>query len=311
MTIVDVHELTKIYSTGMKKGDIVALDSVSMSVAQGEIFGLLGPNGAGKTTMMKVILGITQITSGEVTIAGLPPSNPRSRQRVGYLPENHRFPDYMTGYQLLLFTGQMHGIDTREYEERADRLLDLVGMTKWAHVNIRKYSKGMLQRIGLAQSMIPDPDLLLLDEPTDGVDPVGRTEIREVLRHIRDEGKSIVLNSHLLAEVETVADRVAILNKGRLARIAPVEELTSRQSQYEVEADFGNKLLKLPEELGRTVMLSSRALTVELEDPEKINDIIDHLRFKQISIKSVRPMKVSLEQSFMEAVAQPSEEASE
>lgn len=302
MNVVDVQELTKIYRTGMKKGGITALDGVSLSVEQGEIFALLGPNGAGKTTMFKALLGITRITVGSATISGLPPSDPGSREKVGYLPENHQFPYHLTGLGLLELTGRLHAMSRSEIESRTDALLALVGMERWANTKIRKYSKGMLQRIGLAQALVADPEILLLDEPTDGVDPVGKVEIREALKKVRDEGKSIMLNSHLLSEVESVADRVAILSRGKLVRLSSVEELTSRKSQFEVEADFGNRLFDVPEEIGRKISLSTGRLVVELKDEKYVNNIIDELRLKKISIHSVKPIKVSLEQSFIETI---------
>ena len=182
MNVVDVEQLTKVYQTGLKRGNIVALNQVTLGIAQGEIFGLLGPNGAGKTSMMKILLGITRATSGDVAVMGLPPSEPASRERVGFLPENHRFPYHVTGVGLLELTGRMHGMPGPSMQQRIEELLPLVGMERWGNTKIRKYSKGMSQRIGLAQAMMPDPDLLLLDEPTDGVDPVGKIEIREVLK---------------------------------------------------------------------------------------------------------------------------------
>jgi ABC-2 type transport system ATP-binding protein len=311
MTIVDIQDLTKVYSTGMRKGDVVALDGVSLSVTEGEIFALLGPNGAGKTTLLKAVLGITSITSGSVTVRGIPPSDSRSRVGVGYLPENHRFPGHLTGLGLLELTGRMHRLDRPQLDQRSEELLELTAMSRWSGMKLRKYSKGMLQRIGLAQALMPDPDLLFLDEPTDGVDPVGRAEIRQVMTRVRVEGKTIVLNSHLLSEVETVADRVAILSRGRLMKVAIVEELTSRASQYEIEAEFGNTLIAVPDEVGKLVVLSSRRMVVELVDPVRVNDIIDDIRMKRITIKTVKPLKVTLEQSFLEAVAGDNEEASQ
>ena len=307
MAVIEVHDLTKIYRTGMRKGDIVALDNVSLSIGMGEIFGLLGPNGAGKTTLFKVLLSITAATSGDAKIFGRPPSDPRSRLRVGYLPENHRFPHHLTGLGLLEFTARMYGIPQSEFEHRADELLELVGMTKWADTKIRNYSKGMGQRIGLAQAMISDPDVLLLDEPTDSVDPIGKIELRKVLERIRTDGKSIVLNSHLLSEVESVADRVAILSRGRLVRVGTIEEMTSRKSQYDIEADMGSHLIEIPEEIGKTVVVTARGITVELTKMENINHIIDLLRMKKISIVSVKPVKVSLEQSFLETITDDQE----
>jgi ABC-2 type transport system ATP-binding protein len=308
MNVIDVQDLTKVYSAGLKKRGIVALDKVMFTVEQGEVFGLLGPNGAGKTTFLKVLLGITQITSGDVTIAGYAPSDPQSRQKVGYLPENHLFPGHLTGLGLLEFTGRLYGMKRSDIEQRADALLELMAMDNWANLKIRKYSKGMLQRIGLAQALICDPDILLLDEPTDGVDPVGKVEIRKVLEKIRQEGKTIVLNSHLLSEVEAVADRVAILSKGKLIRISTVDELTSRQSQYEVEAEFGNRIITIPPDVGKLLSISSTRLIAEFAEEKHVNYLIDLLRTKHINIRSVRPLKLTLEQSFMETLGASREE---
>jgi len=302
MNVIDVQDLTKIYQAGMKKRGIVALDNVTLSVPQGEVFGLLGPTGAGKTTFLKVILGITQPTTGSVSILGLPPSDPRSRHAVGYLPENHRFPAHLTGMQFMKLTGRLYGMDTDEIADRATHLLELVGMAKWADTKIAKYSKGMSQRIGLAQALMCDPDLLLLDEPTDGVDPVGKVEIRGVLEKVRDDGKTIVLNSHLLSEVEAIAERVAILSRGRVVRISSVEELTSRKSQFEVEADIGSQVISIPSEMGKIISITSKGLIAELTKEEDINYIIDQLRLRRINIRAIKPMKVSLEQSFIETL---------
>ncbi len=307
MAVIEIQDLTKIYRTGMRKGDIVAVDNLNLGIEMGEIFGLLGPNGAGKTTLFKVLLNLTPATSGDARLFGRSPSDPRSRLQVGYLPENHRFPYHLTGLGLLELTGRMYGMKQALIETRAEELLEVVGMTKWADTKLRKYSKGMGQRIGLAQAMISDPDVLLLDEPTDGVDPVGKIELRKVMERIRADGKTIVLNSHLLSEVESVADRVAILSRGRLVRVGTVEELTSRKSQYEIEADLGNRLLKIPEEIGKTIVVTSRGMTVELVKKEYINDVIDILRMKKVSISAVKPLKISLEQSFLETISSASE----
>jgi ABC-2 type transport system ATP-binding protein len=306
MNVIDVQNLTKVYEVGK----VVALSDVSLSIEQGEIYALLGPNGAGKTTLFKVLLGITQITSGSAQITGLPPSNPQSRQKVGYLPENHRFPGHVTGLGLLQLTGRLYGHSKDGIDSRAKELLELVGMTRWANVKMKRYSKGMSQRIGLAQAMISNPDILMLDEPTDGVDPVGKIEIRDVLKKVRDDGKSIVLNSHLLSEVESVANRVAILSKGKVLKVGSVDELTSRGSQYEIEAEFGEQKIELPENIGRILSIDEGRLTVELSDEKNINYIIDELRKRQINIISIKPMKITLEQSFLETVTNNKEASS-
>lgn len=303
MAVIEIDELTKVYKTGMKKGDIVALDCVSLDIQAGEIFGLLGPNGAGKTTLFKVLLSITAISAGRARINGLAPENPRSRAGLGYLPESHRFPGYLTGLGFLNSAGRLHGMNQTEISTRTESLLRLVGMERWSDSKLKTYSKGMLQRIGIAQAMISDPDILLLDEPTDGVDPIGRVEIRKMMENLRGEGKTIVLNSHLLSEVESVADRVAILQKGRIARIGTVESLTTRKCRYEIDAEIGNRLVKIPKEIGQIVSLSTNHAVVQLEKEENINFVIDELRRLRIKIVAVRPEKVTLEQSFMETVA--------
>ncbi len=302
MDIIETVDLTKIYPTGMRKGNVVALNGVSLSVKQGEVFGLLGPNGAGKTTLVKTLLGITSITSGEARVNGLDPDDPTSRDKVGFLPENHRFPHHLTGLGLVEYAGRLCGMKTDEIDSRAEHLLELTGMTKWANTKIRKYSKGMAQRIGLAQALVSDPDLVFLDEPTDGVDPVGKVELRSVLKKIRDEGKTVFLNSHLLSEVEAVADRVAILLQGKVVKQGTIDELTTRGSQYEIEANIGEKRIEIPEAIGKRLAITTKSMTVALNDPEDINRLIDELRLRKISIRSVKPVRQTLEQSFFETV---------
>ncbi len=303
MNVVTVSDITKVYNTGMQKGGITAVDCVSLHIESGEIFGLLGPNGAGKTTLFKMLLGITGVTSGEAMLLGYPPSNPKSRERIGYLPENHRFPEHLTGLGLLQLTGNMYKLDKEIIEKRSAELLELVDMTKWASTKMKKYSKGMLQRVGLAQAMINDPEVLFLDEPTDGVDPIGRAEIKNVMQKIRDDGKTIILNSHLLSEVEMVADRVAILQNGKLAKIGTVDEMTNKKLQYEIQAEFRETLFDIPEEIGKLQSLSRGRMVVELVDESKINWVIDSLRRKKIDIRVVKPIKITLEQSFIETVS--------
>ncbi|MCP4685820.1 MAG: ABC transporter ATP-binding protein [bacterium] len=310
MNIIETRDLTKIYQTGLKKGNVVAVDGVTLEVKPGEVFGLLGPNGAGKTTFVKALLGVTSITSGEALINGLPPSDPLSRDKVGFLPENCRFPAHLTGLGLMEFSGRLCGMKESEIDQRSRKLLQLVDMEKWAGTKIRKYSKGMAERVGLAQALISDPDIVFLDEPTDGIDPVGKKEIREVLRRIREQGKTVFLNSHLLSEVEAVADRVAILSRGKLVKTGTVEDLTVRASQYEIEADIKNERIEIPAEIGQRVSITAKGMIVVLNDPESINQIIDELRLRHISIRSVQPMRQTLEQSFFEAVAdEPEAEA--
>ena len=227
---LEVESLRKTYRDGFfRSRNVEALRGVSFRVERGTIFGLLGPNGAGKTTLIKVLLGIVHKSGGNAMLMGLPAGDRRGRVSVGYLPENHRIPRHHTANSALEYYGALSGMTGREIRERRPGLLELVGLAAWGNSPVRKFSKGMLQRLGLAQALMHNPDLLVLDEPTDGVDPVGRSEMRATLRRLRDEGKTIFINSHLLQEIELVCDRVAILVKGELRREGLVETITRRQ----------------------------------------------------------------------------------
>jgi len=216
-----------------------ALKGVSLKVARGEVFGLLGPNGAGKSTLVKILMTVVKPTRAEGTVLGLPMATKEALRRVGYLPENHRFPKYLTGRQTLDFFAALSGAPRSWRKRRIPELLDVVGMTEWADQKVSRYSKGMLQRVGIAQALSADPDLVVLDEPTDGVDPMGRRDIRDVLVRLRNEGKTVFINSHLLSELEMICDRVAIMVSGRVARYGTLGELAVSRRCYEVEVEGG------------------------------------------------------------------------
>lgn len=297
MNAVEAFQITKKFS----RGKITALNEVTLSVKGGTIFGLLGPNGAGKTTLVKILLGILFPTSGSATIFGCKINDIKIKETIGYLPENHRYPDFLKGGDVLDYYAKLSGVKKRRRIQNKKQLLKLVNMEQWQQTKLKKYSKGMLQRLGLAQAMINDPQILFLDEPTDGVDPIGRKEIRDILIHLKEEGKTIFLNSHLLSEVEMICDEVAILDKGELIRRGTVEELTSASKTYRIETS------KLTEDL--TNELKNHALKVEqhngfiqlsVSSYKKLNAIIDHLRERSVDIKSVVPHKQSLEESFIE-----------
>jgi len=300
---IAINALEKVYpSPGRGMPPVHALKPLSLDVHPGEVFGLLGPNGAGKTTLIKLLLGVIRPSAGGGTMLGAPLGVPESRRRVGYLPENHRFPNYMTGQGVLDFFGALAGVDSATVRRRSDVLLERVGMARWRTTRIRKYSKGMLQRIGIAQALINDPAIVFLDEPTDGVDPVGRKEIRDLIAALRDEGRTIFLNSHLLGEVETMSNRVAILVEGEIQRIGTVRELTEqgRLTRVEVAPEsmeaFNRALASMPHHERTDV-----TATVE-GGAEQINAIIDHLRSQEVMIVSVTPLRLSLEDLFMTIV---------
>ncbi len=299
---IDLHHVEKIY-----KGKVHALRGIEMRVHHGEIFGLLGPNGAGKTTLVKIMMTVVRPTKARGTVLGRPIGHKPTLARVGYLPEHHRFPSYLTGRQVLEFYAALAKVDRKTRRARSAELLGLVGMGEWANKKISSYSKGMMQRVGLAQALMNDPDLIVLDEPTDGVDPVGRREIRDVLVKLKAEGKTVFVNSHLLSELEMVCDRVAILVQGNVATQGTIEDLTAESQRYEIVID-GDVPLWIGEfdELRSEQDEDGRTLLVRVgSDPVQVQPIVDRLRADGRTIYSIKPARESLEDLFMRAVTDP------
>lgn len=302
---VDIRGVEKIY-----RGKTHALRGVDLSIAPGEVFGLLGPNGAGKSTLVKILMTVIRPTKCTGTMLGKPIGNKATLARVGYLPEHHKFPSYLKGAQVLDFFGAMSGVSRAERKRKAAELLELVDMSAWASTRIGRYSKGMRQRIGIAQSLMNDPQFVVLDEPTDGVDPVGRRDIRNILVRLKDEGRTVFLNSHLLSELEMVCDRVAIMVKGKVTRQGTIDELTEDTRRYVIT-------LHNPSDLTEAASLVTQALSIEgvrtedsngtisipSPDAEAIQPAIDELRSKGHTIRAIQPSRASLEDLFMSAVA--------
>jgi len=305
MQAISCESLTKVYrTTPFARSGITALNQVSLEIPPGQIFGLLGPNGAGKTTLVKILLSLTRPTGGRASILGVPVPEVRSRERAGFLPENHRYPPSMTGEQVLRYFGTLSGVPRADLDVRVPALLERVGMSAWAGTRVRKYSKGMLQRVGLAQALVNDPAVIFLDEPTDGVDPVGRKEIRDILRTLKQEGKTVFLNSHLLSEVELVCDRVAILDRGSIVRTGSVEELTTSATDYVVGFDGTLPAALLDEIRARVlpVVAEGQTLRARLDGTAALNRFIDLLRGHGVAITSVARQRTTLEESFMSLV---------
>lgn len=305
MHALECDRLSKTYTTGVRgKREIHALQDLTLSVGHGEIFSLLGPNGAGKTTCVKIMLSLTHPTGGSASLLGLPVSDPKARRKVGYLPENHRFPGYLTGEQVLFSFGSLAGVRKAELEARTNQLLNVVGMQDWRKVKVKRYSKGMMQRLGLAQAMINDPDVIFLDEPTDGVDPVGRKEIREVLRNLKAAGKTIFLNSHLLSEVELVSDRVAVLDHGKLLKVGTVDELTVTDSSYTIGIEGTVPEAFITEATARVlgVTIGGEGLIARVPDTGRLNAVIDLLRAHRVAITSIQKQRSTLEESFINLI---------
>jgi ABC-2 type transport system ATP-binding protein len=339
---IDLTDVAKTYKG--RRGGVQALRGITMQVYPGEIFGLLGPNGAGKSTLVKILMTVISPTRCKGTMLGRPVGHKETLARVGYLPEHHRFPEYLTGAQVLDFYAALAKVRRSERRKRAGELLELVGMSGWGAKKVKSYSKGMRQRIGIAQALMNEPDLIILDEPTDGVDPVGRRDIRNVLTELKSRGKTVFLNSHLLSELEMVCDRVAILVQGLVSSQGTIDELTERDKHYSIELAMP-ELQSTPEEIrallpdtlvrpasqlteGSSTPLTSTALArrigyraelasgqwIEIEknhiriggdDALSIQPVIDALRERNAVIRAIRPQRPSLEDLFMRAVTDP------
>jgi ABC-2 type transport system ATP-binding protein len=330
---IDLQRVTKIY-----KRRVRALDGIEMRVRRGEVFGLLGPNGAGKSTLVKIIMSVTRPTDADGQVLSLPIGSKASLVKVGYLPEHCRFPRYLTGRQTIEFFAALSNVSKPERKKRASELLDLVGMSRWADARIATYSKGMLQRVGVAQALVNNPDLVILDEPTDGVDPAGRREIRDVLLRLKSEGRTVFVNSHLLSELEMICDRVAILVAGRVVQQGTLDELTIDRQCFSIEIAASNgpaALLKsaletqanasfnnhtgtgLPPIAGRPpaipsasgvladgtwIQIQEAVLRIGTTEVTRIQPVIDALRAAGLVIRRITPVRPSLEDLFMEAV---------
>ncbi len=299
---IETRELAKTFRMRWKRREVKAVDHVSLRLERGATFGFLGPNGAGKTTFVKMLLAVIRPTSGEAKLFGRDAWSPEARRSVGYLPENHRFPGYMTGSGMLDFYSALSGMGARARNRRIPELLELVGLKKWGDVRLKKYSKGMLQRLGLAQALMHSPSLLILDEPSDGVDPVGRKQIREILRALEEQGVTIFINSHLLVEVEMFCRQVAILDAGRVALTGSVRELTAGQGYRVMAAGVPERLAD--DLSARAAAASTRDGVMEFlfPDREQANLAIDLLRAGHCEIEGVVRTSSTLEEVFMRTV---------
>jgi ABC-2 type transport system ATP-binding protein len=246
-------------------------------------------------------LGITFPDSGNARLLNQDFQNINVKKKIGYLPENHKYPNYLKGGEVLRFYGKLSGLDGKTLENRVDSLLDLMNLARWKNSKVKTYSKGMMQRLGLAQAMINDPDLIFLDEPTDGVDPIGRKEIRDILIELKNRGKTIFVNSHILSEVELITDNVAILNKGKLLKEGTVKELTEKKEEYRIsfEGELKEELLTGVQGLKKN---KENNFTLNVADIGELNRTIDILRDRNILIKEIIPQKNTLEEMFISLI---------
>ena len=299
---VETKGLIKIFRNRWTGKEVRAVDGISLNVEHGSTFGLLGPNGAGKTTFVKLLLSCAHPTAGRAMIFGRDSRESEARRPAGYLPENHRFPTYMTGHGMLDFYGALSGMDAAALRKRIPELLATVGLAEWGAVRLGKYSKGMLQRVGLAQALMHAPSLLVLDEPTDGVDPIGRRQIRDILQSLEQQGVTIFLNSHLLAEVELFCRDVAIIHRGKVALEGRVKDLTAG-SGYRVEAE------SVPERLQKELRTKAKSVAERnghieflFGSRDEANQALDLLRAGGCAIETMARTSSTLEDVFVKTV---------
>ncbi|MDC0302648.1 ABC transporter ATP-binding protein [bacterium] len=297
--VLDLSGIRKTY-----RGGVEALKGIDLQVPRGCIYGLLGPNGAGKSTMVKILTTLIRRSGGEGTMLGKPIGDRSALQKIGLLPEHAQFPDYLTGRQVIEFTAGLQDVSTADCQSRADSLLELVQMTEDQNRKMKSYSKGMKQRIGIAQALVNDPDIVFLDEPTDGVDPAGRRDFRVLMKKLREEGLTIFINTHILSELEPIVDRVAIISHGELLGEGVLDDLRSSKPTYQIEFEghLAPKRIQAMSDQGLTI--ESGLITAATSKAGEVQPVIDQLRQDGHVIVRVEKHTQSLEELFMGYVDQ-------
>jgi len=304
-SIIRIRGLEKAFRGHLGIGRFPAVRNLNLEVRRGESFGLLGPNGAGKTTTLKMLLGLLRPDSGQIELLGRNPSDPRARARVGYLPEHPYFYDYLTATEFLDFYARLQGIPPSQRRDRVQETLERVGLRGREKTPLRKFSKGMLQRIGLAQAIQHDPDLVILDEPMSGLDPIGRRQVRDLILSLRDAGKTVFFSSHILQDAEMVCDRVAILKEGSLVSVGRLDEMVSRSVKF-IEVSVRGKL---PESLeAERVSSDGEVSLIRVPDLDALGPTLAAVQSANCQLLSVWPRKDTLEDLFMRQIEGTGEE---
>jgi ABC-2 type transport system ATP-binding protein len=297
MNAIETHNLRKVF------GDNIAVRSLILQVEPGEVFGFLGPNGAGKTTVIKMLLGLVAPTSGSAMLLGAPLGDRATRARIGFLPEHFRFHDWLTACEFLDLHGRLYRMDAPRLHQRVGELLDLVGLTAFRYKQLCTFSKGMLQRIGLAQSLLNEPALVFLDEPTSGLDPVGRRLVRDIIRDLRARGTTVFLNSHLLSEVEITCDRVAFIKHGEVIRVSELGALVNGATRVTIRADgLTPQIIAGLSAWGRDVRADGNQVTLTVADEVMLPAIARYLVAQNAEVYALEPQRLSLEDLFIQIV---------
>jgi len=310
MPAIELLGLEKRYQVGFfRKTEKVALKPFDLTVEEGEIFGYLGPNGAGKTTTLKLLMGLIFPTQGSARLLGRDWRDPEAKAQIGFLPEQPYFYDYLTGTELLEYYAHLSGVSEAERRRRVPAALERVGLAGAAHVQLRKYSKGMLQRVGIAQAIIHDPKLVILDEPMSGLDPMGRLEVRDLIQSLKDEGKTVFFSTHILSDAETLCDRVAVLNEGELRAVGVVADLTAEIGGKVEVVWQGGKAKAALDALGAETRVTANLVRAVLPE-EKLEGALDAIRNARERLVSVTPVRATLEDYFLQKLGRkPAAEA--
>jgi ABC-2 type transport system ATP-binding protein len=294
---IETHHLRKAY------GEKIAVQNLSLQVPPGEIFGFLGPNGAGKSTTIKMLLSLVHPTSGEIRVFGESPQTPQMRARVGFLPEHFRYHEWLRATEFLAFHGKLYGMSSAALQKRIPELLALVGLSDSANVRLSKFSKGMLQRIGLAQAMVNKPDLIFLDEPTSGLDPLGRRLVRKIIRQLKNEGTTIFLNSHFLSEVEVTCDRVAFIKNGAVVQLDTMADLLNQATEVTLRVDTLNPdLLEALGQLGTQLQVNGATASLLVDNQEVLPEIAQLTLAHNVKLYELSPRQTSLEEIFVRII---------
>lgn len=312
--VIELNHLYKEFRVGFFRKRVRAVRDLSLTVQQGEIFGFLGPNGAGKTTTLKMLMGLIFPSQGEAKLFGLPSNDLRAKARLGFLPEHPYFYDYLTGLEFLNFYARLFGLSSSIRSVRVERLLEQVGLSHARKLPLRKYSKGMIQRIGIAQALINDPDLVILDEPMSGLDPIGRKDVRDIIFRLRESGKTVFFSSHILQDVEMLCDRVAIVTKGQLRKLGTLHDLLSDLSGLKTEITFtGLSTLDLDQltRLAERVIVPGPPRTTLVFSTERSEEAIKLILQKGGKLESMVPLKGTLEDLFVQQVHATEDEPSD
>jgi ABC-2 type transport system ATP-binding protein len=295
--VIDTRDLRKVY------GDKVAVRGLTLQVREGEAFGFLGPNGAGKTTSLKMLLGLVKPTAGRAFLFGSPAHQYQLREQIGFLPEHFRFHEWLTGTEFLRLHGNLYAIPKKTLPARIEELLDLVGLSAFSNKQLRTYSKGMLQRIGLAQALLNRPRLIFLDEPTSGMDPAGRRLVRDIMQNLRKQGTTVFLNSHLLSEVEITCDRVAFIKHGEVVRIDDLKTLATAHTAVTVRASgLTESVVAGLKQWSHDIHLSDQCVSMKVSDESMLPQVIRYLVEQNVQIYSVQPERISLEDIFLSVI---------